>query len=715
MSASPTAPPTRNEPRQATLTEQALRYQEELEKNPRDPQALVGISLIALQSRQAEAALDTAQAATLAAPTLIAAWVTLGQVLRALGRTIEAEQAFRHALSLDGMSVLALVGLGELKTATDNTEAALKFFDLALKRAPAQATIHVGRGHALACAGRFESALESYNQASALAPSLPDAHFAAGFALARLYRTSEAEARYRRALFLNPKFAAAWLNLGQLLYEAGRASEGYCALSRAVELEPTLVTGWVNLANLERDRGRISLAQAHLERAYAVSPTRIETLIALSQHAHSANNFATAWKWLDEAACHHPNHPEVYNTRGILLHAEDRFEEALDAFNEAEARGCFSAISNRGNVLLALGRVAEALIAHRAAVDRNPHHAGARYNLALTELRMGEWLAGWQNYEARWRFREVHRTPPAFKQPRWQGEPLEGRRILLHAEQGLGDTMQFCRYATLVAARGGQVILEVQPAVERLMRSLAAVHSGAAQLVARGSHRPAFDLECPLMSLPALFHTTLESVPWSGPYLAAEPALAALRKVELESQAQPTHPLRIGLSWAGNPRYKADKERSMSLATLLPLLTALKQAHPQVQLVSLQKGDAARQLGEVTAALNSELKIIDGSSLDEDFAETAALASHLDLILTTDTAIAHMGGAMGLPVWLLLPHHADWRWMEATATTPWYPTLRLFRQPGHGDWDGAFKTLFTEFLHFIPVVRERHKLHHHRT
>lgn len=698
MSANPIAIPQTKQQRSAVLRAQALRYQAALEKNPCDPEALVGISLVALQSHQATAALETAQAATFAAPNLISAWVTLGQTLRTLGRSIEAEQAFRHALSLDGMSVLALVGLGELKTATDNTEAALRFFNLALQRAPAQPTVHIGKGHALACASRFEEALDSYTQAIALGPNLPDAHFAAAFVLARLNRIQEAETRYRRALFLDPGFAAAWLNLGQLLYEAGRVNEGFRALTRSVELAPALVTGWVNLANLERDRGRTALSAEHLGRAYEIDPTRIETLIALSQHAHDRGDLATAAKWLDEAASHHPNHPEVHNTRGILLHTQGRFEEALRELTEAEARGCFSAISNRGNVLLAMGRGDEALIAHRAAIHRAPHHAGARYNLALTELRMGEWLQGWPNYEARWRFREIHRAAPAFSQSRWEGEPLEGRRIFLYSEQGLGDTIQFCRYAPLVAARGGQVIIEVQPAVERFVRSLASVHSGAVQVVTRGAQRPDFDLECPLMSLPALFHTTIETAPWFGPYLAADPALAALRKVELDPESSTGRPVRIGLAWAGNPRYKADNVRSMNFAALLPLLTSLKQTHPHIQFVSLQKGDAVWQLGEIPAELKDELNILNGSAQDEDFAETAALATHLDLILTTDTAIAHMGGAMGLNVWLLLAHHADWRWMEKTEHTPWYPTLCLFRQRAPGDWKAVTERVGAEIL-----------------
>jgi len=320
------------------------------------------------------------------------------------------------------------------------------------------------------------------------------------------------------------------------------------------------------------------------------------------------------------------------------------------------------------------------LRAHETAVESDPQSAGARYNLALTRLRLGDWQRGWPEYEARWRFREVHRGPRIFKQPRWQGEPLDGRRVLLHAEQGLGDTIQFCRYATLVAARGGVVILQVQAAVERLMRSLPVVRCGLAETALLGVRRggpPEFDLECPLMSLPAVFATTVDTVPWPGAYLGADPELVFAKRMQFPS-IQPAHAsLRVGLAWAGNPRYKADRQRSMQLAQLLPLLRMRG-----ITWISLQKGPAAQQL----AALPDDVFVWDGSSRDRDLAETAALVATLDLVITTDTCVAHLAGAMAKPVWILLPYLADWRWMQQTETTPWYPTARLLRQRTSGDW-----------------------------
>jgi tetratricopeptide (TPR) repeat protein len=376
--------------------------------------------------------------------------------------------------------------------------------------------------------------------------------------------------------------------------------------------------------------------------------------------------------------------------QGILLHNGGRFAEAMEAFERAEARGNRGAASNRGNSLLELGRMKEALRAHQTAVERDPTHPGAQYNLALTQLRLGEWERGWPAYEARWRFREVHRSPRVFRQPRWQGEPLEGRRVLLHAEQGLGDTIQFCRYATLVAARGGTAILQVQAPVERLMRSLPAARAGQVEIALLGAKPPEFDLECPLMSLPAVFKTTMETVPWPGAYLGADPELTAERLVQfprLWFKDSPCAQHRVGLAWAGNPRYKADRQRSMELKTLLPLLRT-----PGINWISLQKGEAAEQL----AGLPGGVFVLDGSSADKDLAETAALVATLDLVITTDTCIAHLAGAMAKPVWILLPHLSDWRWMQEIETTPWYPTARLFRQRSPGDWAGVVDRVIEE-------------------
>jgi tetratricopeptide (TPR) repeat protein len=680
--------PHRTGPLTGRLTEVALGYQRTLKEDPRNPEALVGMSLVALASRQTEAAVKMAAAAVAVVPEMGSAWVALGQALKAGKRNEEAERAYERAIGLDGMDALARLGLGELRVATGRADEAIEEFERALRRQPALAAAHLGLGNALALSGRTEEALVRYEEALALRPRLPEAEYAAGFALARLGRAQDAETRYRRALTMRPDFAAVWVSLGCMLREQGREVYAEAALTRALELRPDLIAGWINLALLEREQNRTTDAEVHLRKAFALNRDQVETLVAWCQFRASELDPAGAWAWLRWALTRDAENSEAVNMQGILLHNEGRFAEAVDAFVRAEALGSEAAASNRGNSLLDLGRMEEALRAHEAAVEGTPLHAGAVYNLALTQLRCGMWEQGWKNYEARWRFREVHRKPRTFAQPRWRGEALNGRRVLLHAEQGLGDTIQFCRYATLVAARGGTAILEVREPVERLMGSLAAVRAGLVTTVRRGAQAPepalSFDLECPLMSLPAVFGTTVETVPWPGAYLGADAAETASKRRQFPSLRRE---LRVGLAWAGNPKYKGDRLRSVRLASLLPLLRMRR-----ICWISLQKGEAARQL----AGLPDDVFVTDGSSRDRDLAETAALMATLDLVITTDTSIAHLAGACAKPVWILLPHLADWRWMQDRETTPWYPMARLLRQMRPGDWAGLVERVAGE-------------------
>ncbi len=665
------------------LTKIALNYQRALARNPQQPEALLGMSLVAMSSGQTEAAVKMAAAGAAAAPTIGAAWVVLGNALKAAGRLEEAERAYAEAIGLDGMDALARVGMGELKIAMGKPGEAICEFELALKKRPGLVAAHLGLGNALALMKRNEEALGRYEAALALHPRLVEGEFAAGFALARLGRTRDAEKRYRRALTMRPDWAPAWINLGCLLRDEERGTEAEAALKRAVQLRPDLISGWVNLALLERQRRRPEAAEAHLRRAFALNPNQVETLVAWCQFRAAERDVAGARAWVRWALAQNAEFDEAVNMHGIVLHLEGRFVEAVEVFERAEELGNRAAASNRGNSLLDLGRMNEALKAHEAAAELDTASGGARYNLALTQLRLGDWKNGWRGYEARWRFREVHRRPRDFKQPRWNGEPLHGERVLLHAEQGLGDTIQFCRYAALVRARGGFPVLEAQPAVERLVRSLAIVRAGLAETTVMDAGGVEFDYECPLMSLPAVFGTTIETVPWMGAYLGADDETIREKWKQFPSaEAERRDRMRVGIAWAGNPKYKADAARSMPLKTLLPLLRGAN-----ANWISLQKGEAAEQL----ANLPDDVCVVNGSSRERDLAETAALIATLDMVITTDTCIAHLAGAMGKPIWILLPKLADWRWMEETERTPWYPTARLFRQRGAGDWAGVME------------------------
>lgn len=667
----------------------ALAYQRILATNPSNVQALIGMSLLALAGGQTENAIRMATSALAVNPGIAAGWVALGQALKANGRLADAEKAYHQALRFGGANPLARISLGELKLASGRPAEAISEFETALSRQPSLACAHLGLGNALAVLGNFTQALDHYRKALGFRPRYAEAEFAAGFALNRLGRAREAETRYRRAIALKPNYAAAWINLGSLLRELGRDITAEAALRRAILLRPDLVSGFINLAALERERRHFSSARECLRRAFSLDHAQIETLIAWCQLQLAARDISGAREFARWALAVDPDHAEAVNQFGIVLHNERRFTEAIVEFERAETLGSKGAASNRGNSLLEMGCVTQALQAHQRSVDIDHENSGARYNLALTQLRLGEWRSGWSAYESRWQFREVHRVPRAFACPRWRGEPLSGQRILLHTEQGLGDAIQFSRYACLVVARGGFPVLEVQPPVERLLRSLAVVRAGLAQVRLLAAPMNDYDLECPLMSLPAVFSTTVETVPWSGAYLGAEPDDIRAKRTQFPSH----HPgARIGIAWAGNPRYRADAQRSMHLRTLLPLFNSTRASW-----ISLQKGDPAGQIATLgVKTFPRDLHLTDGSSRDHDLAETAALIATLDLVITTDTCIAHLAGAMAKPVWILLPYLSDWRWMQHLDTTPWYPTARLFRQSSPGDWAGVLDRVIAE-------------------
>jgi hypothetical protein len=345
------------------------------------------------------------------------------------------------------------------------------------------------------------------------------------------------------------------------------------------------------------------------------------------------------------------------------------FQQAHDADpSDPVARRCLTL----GHIAMAAAHSdrgeREAMLAHyRRAVDVDPNHAGAHWNLAWELLKEGRLLEGWQHYEWRWRWEGFPERERPFATPRWEGENLDGARILLHGEQGFGDCIQFARYAPMVAALGGRVILEVPRPLVRVMSTL----RGVEIVVARGERLPEFGCTCPLMSLPRVFGTAVESIPASVPYLGVPDGVASDRMV------CPPGVRRIGLVWGGSPGHQRDERRSIGLDLFCPL-TRLD----GFRWYSLQKGPAA-------AALRTgppDLKVLDLASSIGDFADTAAIISQLDLVVTVDTSVAHLAGALGKPVWILVPAKSDWRWLLDRTDSPWYPTARLFRQRREGDW-----------------------------
>lgn len=502
--------------------------------------------------------------------------------------------------------------------------------------------------------GQSGSAVDLLGAAIASAPGHAPAHADLADALLALGRVDEALASYRRALALKPDFVEAHNNLALALRELDRPGEALAALERAVALRPDFPEAHNNLGMLLEAQGRPGEAIASLERALALRP----------------------------------GYPDALNNLGNALQAAGRLDDALHAYEAllAARPDHAAAHNNRGQVLETLGRGADALAAYRQATALRPDFAAAHWNEALALLRQGDFAAGWRLYEWRWQAMGRRRLVRDFTEPLWLGDSsLSGRTLLLHYEQGLGDTLQMLRYLPVLAAQGARLILEVPPA----LAAVAATVPGGATVVVEGSPFPPFDLQCPLMSLPLACRTTLASIPDEVPYLFATAGAQSAWRERLG----PATGRRVGLAWSGSAGHtSAMRARSLPLAELLPALAGELEFH------SLQKdypdGDRER--------LAADGRIRDHAALLRDFAATAGLVSQLDLVITVDTAVAHLAGALGKPVWLLLPFAADYRWLQARDDSPWYPTMRLFRQPSPGDWGAVLERVMATMTTLTP-------------
>jgi tetratricopeptide (TPR) repeat protein len=526
-------------------------------------------------------------------------------------------------------------------------------------------------------AGQLREAEHLYRSVLAQVPNHPDAMHLLGLIARRVGQADAAIDLIRRAIEINPHSPAYYGNLGLLLIDQKKLDEAVVALNRAIELAPAYPQAHNNLGVALRDLGKLEESVAAFQRAIALQPNFAEaysnmssSLVLLGRHEDAVAAGSAAIELNPGRLV------EAYYNMGTACYEMRRYEEAAKALSRAVELqpDHVKSLTNLGIVLTCLGKLPESIKAYSAAVAADPQAPDPHWNLALSLLMAGEFERGWVEHE--WRFAcESLNHPLVFSQPQWTGEPLEGRTILLHLEQGFGDSIQFVRYAPMVAAAGGKVIVQTQSELVRLFKSI----PGVWQVIARGEPLPEFQRHCPLMSLPLAFGTRLETVPATVPYLWPPEASRRPLPAKLPNE---TKPLRVGLVWAGRPTHKNDRQRSLKLAQLLPISTV-----EGIEFYSLQKGDESRQL----EPLAEQWKIVDHTAELNDFADTAAFIQQLDLVIAVDTALAHLTGALGKPIWVLLPFSPDWRWMLGRPGSPWYPTMRLFRQPNPGDWPSVIE------------------------
>ena len=495
-----------------------------------------------------------------------------------------------------------------------------------------------------------------------------------GIVAAQSQRPTEAVALLSRAAALRPTHAEAHNNLGIVLRGLGRHAEALACFDRALLVKPDYAEALNNRGMALRCPGRHDEALACFDRALFLKPDYAEAHNNRGVTLCDLGNLEEAIASFDRALSLMPAYSEALNNCGVALVSVGRPSDALACFNRALAirPDDAMAMNNRGNALSDLRRNDEALASYERALALAPDSATIRYDLALFRLLLGDFARGWLEHEWRWKQPKWAAIRRDFAQPLWLGaEPLDGKTLLLHHEQGLGDTLQFCRYARLAAARGARVVLVVQPPLVPLLTGLDSV----AEVLPTGAALPPFDFHCPLLSLPLAFGTRPETIP--PPIVPrSDPTRLAVWCERLGEKSRP----RIGLAWSGNPGNRNDRNRSLALAELAPLLSQ------DFEWISLQK-DVRADDGSVLTAYPGIRHFGAG------FADTAALIELTDLVIAVDTSIAHLAGTMGKRVWILLAFNADWRWPKDGDDSPWYPTARLFRQPALGDWASVVERL----------------------
>jgi tetratricopeptide (TPR) repeat protein len=609
------------------------------------------------------------------------------------GRLAQAEQLYRQILAIEPRHDESLHLLGVVFCQCGRADLAAPLIERAIALRGGVAAYHYNLGLALQMQGRLEAAGRGFEQAVALKPDYVEAHNNLAVVALQQGRLEAAAAGFERVLGLQPGHAQAGCNLAVALQQQGRLDAAIARFEQVLGQHPNYPDAWYNLGLARERRSRGAEAIPAFERALELRPDYPEALHSLAAALQARARLDEAASCWERAVASRPDHAESWYGLGSTRHQQGRIDEASTCYDRAiEIRADFpDPLSNLALILKDRGEVAAALGLLDRALALQPDFPAARLNQAMLRLLTGDFRAGWRQYEARWQTPQLDPDRRDVAVPRWDGAFGNGRTILVWAEQGLGDSLQFCRYVPLLAERGWRVLVEVPQSLVRLFGSLA----GATVLPIGGAAGLSIDCHCPMMSLPLLFATELATIPAMIPYLAAPASERADRP-----PAEGARTLRVGLVWAGNPgtlsalHQAVDTRRSIPLARLAPLL-----AVPGVRFVSLQKD---RRPGEEPAARG----LLDPMGSVEDFADTAAIVAGLDLVIAVDTAIVHLAGALGRPVWLLNRFDTCWRWLQDRGDSPWYPTLRQFRQPAPGDWDSVIAAA-TAALTVLAADRQR--------
>ncbi|MGP8265711.1 MAG: tetratricopeptide repeat protein [Beijerinckiaceae bacterium] len=626
------------------------------------------------------------------------------------GRLSEAEACYRRVLAAQPDHPDALHLLGVIAHQVGRHDLAVELIDQAIKRNQQHPIYFCNLGVALLHQGKIDEAIAAYHQAIRLKPDYAEAFNNCGIALKELKRLDEALASYDQALALKPDYAEAFYNRGNALLALKRLDAALANYDKALELKPNYAEVFNNRGVALQDLKRFDEALASHDKALALKPDYAEAFNNRGLALQDLKRFDEALASHDKALALKPDYAEAFNNRGLALQALKRFfaaaanhdkalalkpsyaeafhdrgnalkemkrlDEALASYEKALAirPDYVEALNSRGNALTHLKRPEEALASYDKALAIKPDYAEALSNRGMTALLMGNFLAGWSGYEHRWDEKGAPPLKPIAPYPAWQGEDIQGKRIIVYEEQGLGDTIQFSRFLTPLSSLGAGVTFLVRSSMHRLLQPFAST----IRLIDKPPHGESFDFQCALLSLPAVMGTTLNTVPSDIPYLIPEAPLVAKWRQHIGN-----HGLKIGICWQGS-RLGTELGKSFHICELQNISKL-----PGVRLISLQKNEGSEQIAELPDGMKMETLGEEFDAGFDGFLDSAAVMENLDLIITTDTSIAHLAGALGRPVWILLPFVPDWRWLLDRDDSPWYPTARLFRQTDTGNWRGV--------------------------
>ena len=606
-----------------------------LQSNPDNPVALHSLGVIAHQKGNHDAAVELISKAIANNPQIPQFHNTLGLIFEVLGKYEEAFAAYQQAVSVKPDYAEAYHNMAVALQSQSQYAAAVEKCEQAVSIKPDYAEAYNTMGFSLEKQEQYTEAVENYKKAIQFKSDFVEAYNHLGVVLNAQNRSAEAILNYKQALRLDPNYAEVYNNLGIALKDQEQFAEAIANFEQAIRLEPDFAEAYYNLANSLRDEAQSNGAIENYRQAVQLKP-----------------DFA-----------------EAYNHLGSVLNAKGKYAKVIE--ND-------KAIEN-----------------YRRALQIKPDCAEAHWNLSIALLRIGRFTEGWKEYE--WRLNpslKVTVYPHSYETPRWDGSCFKGKRLIVHCEQGLGDTLHFVRYLPMVKARGGTVILEVRKPLYRLLQSF----PGIDELVeASFDNKPAikFDYHVSLMDLPKIFETTLETIPAEVPYIHACPTKSEYWRKKLTGAD-----FKVGVVWAGSPTHGNDRYRSCTLKHFAPLTEV-----DGVRLYGLQKGEAAAQAEE----LADEMAITNIGTEFEDFTDTAAAIENLDMVISVDTSVLHLAGAMGKPAWALLPFSPDWRWMLDRQDSPWYPTMKLFRQKKWGQWEPVVQDVAKE----LRTTAANHKIGNH--